>query len=559
LLRRIAYQLPQPINMKSTSTSIATLENPARLSRYQGPWNIEAASHLLRRTTYGARKDDIERALAAGMDATIDELLSTHPLPDEPINFDYDEDSIVAIGDSWINKTYAESDANNRVVGSRRRSLAAWTFDTLVNSGMNIREKMTLFWSNHFVTQASVLQDPNLIYFHNKLIKTHALGNFRTLAEEVTVSPSMLRYLNGNQNSAKAPNENYARELLELFTVGKGEQVGDGDYTTFTEEDVFAAAKVLTGWRDQGYFVRDGIPPSSTFIPGRHDRTTKQFSSRLGNATIENQGEQEYKTLIDIILRQDATATYLSRKIYRWFVYYDITEEIENGIIAEMATTLRETNYEIKPVLNKLLSSEHFYSICSVGPMIKNPIDFIINLFTQFEITSPTDRVEAYQFYDSIIRGLEALDMNYYEPPNVAGFKAYYQEPLFYRSWITATTLPLRQAYTTALATGYIRLRKTDQLLGIDILKYITKLESPDEADSLIKELATIHMPQPLSEAQIINLKEVLIPGLPDFEWTVEYNKYLSDPENEETRLSVEKKLRSFLIVFLNLAEYNLS
>ena len=545
--------------MKTGMLTPPNIINTKGLEPFTGAWNFQEAAHLLRRTTYGANKGEIEETVDLGLENTIDLLIENTPLPKEPIYFSFDRDPNVAIGESWINKPYSEGEDRNRIINERRRSLSAWTLRTLTNSGIHIREKMTLFWNNHFVTQSSVLKDPNLIYYHNNLLRRNALGNFRTMAEEVTISPSMLRYLNGNQNSKNAPNENYARELMELFTVGKGPQVASGDYTTFTEEDVLAAAKVLTGWRDEGYYLRNADEPGSYFTNGRHDVSEKVFSKRLDEAIVYNRYGEEYKDLIRVLLKQENTALNLARKIYRWFVYYDITEEIESTIIAGLAKTLIDNNYEIKPVLRVLLQSEHFYEMYSVGPMIKNPIDFNVNLFRQFNVSFPDNEVESYVVNYEIIRGLEGFDFNYYEPPNVAGFKAYYQEPLYYRTWITAVSLPVRQAYTKVMAVGNNRLRNTDALIGIDILQHISEFDDPSNPNSLIQELATIHLPQPLTENQSATLKEILIPGLPDFEWTVEYGRYLEDPQDEEVRISVERKLRSFLTSFLSLAEYNLS
>lgn len=547
-------------HMKTRTLTPPSILNIKGLERYSGVWDFKTAAHLLRRTTYGASKAEIQEAVDVGLQNTIEQLFADIPLPKEPINFSYEEDPEAAIGASWINKSFSEDAENsNKILTERRRSLSTWTLRTLTNSGIHIREKMTLFWNNHFVTQSSVLKDPNLIYFHNTILRRNALGNFRTMTEEITISPSMLRYLNGNQNSKNAPNENYARELMELFTVGKGPQVDSGDYTTFTEDDVLSAAKVLTGWRDEGYYLRNADQPGSYFTNGRHDVSEKVFSERLGNAIVYNRYGEEYKDLIRVLLKQENTALNLARKIYRWFVYYDITEEIESTIISGLAKILIDNDYEIKPVLQVLLQSEHFYEIYSVGPMIKNPIDFLVNLFRQFNVTFPNNEVESYNVNYEIIRGLEGFDFNYYEPPNVAGFKAYYQEPLYYRTWITAVSLPIRQAYTNAMAIGNNRLRNTDILFGIDALGHISELDDPTDPNSLIQELAAIHLPQPLTDNQIATLKEILIPGLPDFEWTVEYGRYLEDPQDDEVRISVERKLRIFLISFLSLAEYNLS
>ena len=147
--------------------------------------------------------------------------------------------------------------------------------------------------------------------------------------------------------------------------------------------------------------------------------------------------------------------------------------------------------------------------------------------------------------------------MSYYEPPNVAGWKAYYQEPLFYRTWITAATLPPRQALTNVIVSGQAEIM--DSRITMDPLELIAKLENPENPNTLISELSCYIFPQPLTDSQYSFLKEVLIPGLPDFEWTVEYNLYLNNPEDEEIRRSVDAKLRSLLGTMLRMPEYYLS
>ncbi|MCB0871736.1 MAG: DUF1800 family protein, partial [Solirubrobacterales bacterium] len=167
------------------------------------------------------------------------------------------------------------------------------TLKLMLEEGISLREKMTLFWHNHFAV--SNVNDPKFLYRHVELLRNFAWGNFRELMKEITVDPTMLRFLNGNQNTRTAPNENYARELMELYTLGKGDLAGPGDYTTFTEDDVIQMAKVLTGWRDRGFnTVNPDVNVESFFTLNRHDTGSKQLSHRFNNEVITNLGDQEY-------------------------------------------------------------------------------------------------------------------------------------------------------------------------------------------------------------------------------------------------------------------------
>lgn len=528
------------------------------LEKYTGQWGFAEAAHLLRRTTYGADADTIQECTDKGLDATIARLLSDIDLPEPPLNLSFEDDPLVPVGQTWVDKSYNRQDQASfqDIVQYRRRSLFSWTMENLLSSDVHIREKLTLFWNNHFVTQASVLQDPNLIYYNNNLLRRNALGNFRTFVQEVTINPAMLRYLNGNQNTNVAPNENYARELLELFTIGKGDLAGPGDYTTFTEDDVTSIAKILTGWRDTGYYGTGDLPLGSFFRSFFHDTSTKKLSHRFNDHQIDNNGRDEYKDLIEVILQQDEVSAFLCRKLYRWFVYYKIDEAVESQIIQPLAGIMRESDYEIKPVLEALLSSQHFYDICSLGPMIKNPIDFTFNLLRQFNVNFPAEPIFRSNILLQLARFYELFQLNYYEPPNVAGWKAYYQEPLYYRTWITSATLPVHQQFTNAMSTGA---RLGDFFFGIDILSHISSFKDAFDPNALIEEFVSRHLPQPLTQNQLDYLKDILIPGLPDFEWTVEYGNYVGQPDNPEVRRSVENKLRTFLAAFMSLPEYYLS
>ncbi len=249
-LARLLGKTDQQVSAHKKPAAVHTIlpNGNSTLTPYTGTWGYEQAAHLLRRTTFGPNYEKIKEAAASSLDATISQLFQELPLPDPPINYSEANDPYVPIGETWINAPYSP-DINLRA--HRNRSLRAWTLDLLFTEGISIREKLTLFWHNHF--SINNINDPKFLYKYITTIRSQAWGNFRDLVKAITVDPAMLRFLNGNQNTNLAPNENYARELMELFTLGKGELAGPGDYTTFTEEDVMQMARVLTGWRDLGF------------------------------------------------------------------------------------------------------------------------------------------------------------------------------------------------------------------------------------------------------------------------------------------------------------------
>ncbi|RZK51829.1 MAG: DUF1800 family protein, partial [Hymenobacter sp.] len=242
------------------------------LAPYTGPWGLPQAAHLLRRCLPGPTRGEMQAAAGSSLAAVLNGLLTAPAAPAPPVNVST-ADTTVPIGQTWVGQAFDQT-----LEGARRTSLRDWWLGQQLTQGTSLSEQMTLFWHNHFVVEFGDINSAQYGYEYVRLLRQHALGNVRQLAKDVTITPAMLRYLNGNASTAAAPNENYGRELLELFTLGKGPLIGAGNYTTYTEADVQAAAKVLTGWRDQAATV------TGYFTASRHDTSTKQFSAAFGNA-----------------------------------------------------------------------------------------------------------------------------------------------------------------------------------------------------------------------------------------------------------------------------------
>lgn len=541
------------LGKKSVQVSPPPMPEDTTLQPYAGDWGFEQAAHLLRRAMFSPTYQQIKDAADQGLDATIAQLFQTLPLPEPPVNYYFREDPYVPIGETWIDAPYLR-DVNTRT--PRFRSLRAWTMGLLLTEGISVREKLTLFWHNHFSTNN--VNDPKYLYRYITLLRENALGNFRELVKKVTIDPTMLRFLNGNQNRNGAPNENYARELMELFTLGKGDQVGPGDYSTYTEQDVAELARALTGWVDRGF---NAIDPAVTidvfFLENRHDKTPKQLSHRFNNLVISDMGDQEYAHVVDVIFEKPEVARFISRKLYRWFVYYKIDESVETNIIQPMADMLIANDFEIQPILEALLRSEHFFNVLSVGPMIKNPIDFIVSAVKTFELDFGENLTNRYEAWYQLFRQTPLMQMEYYQPPEVAGWKAYYQEPLFYRTWINASTLPRRMNLTDTLAINGFRIN--GEQMSLDVFKFIKTIDDPYDPNNVIAEFAKILMPQPLTENQMTLLKEIILPGLPDHVWGTEYVNYEENPNDMQLAGIIETKLRNLIKTMMNMPEFYLS
>ena len=518
------------------------------LAPYTGTWGYAQAAHLLRRSLFGPTRTEILAAAGSNLVAVLNTLLTPAATPAPPVNVSA-IDTSVAIGQTWTTQAFDPT-----LEGVRHPSLRNWWMGQLLGQGTSLTEKMMLFWHNHFVVEINKVQT-DTGYEYCRLLRQHALGNVKQLAKDVTVTPAMLRYLNGNQSTAGAPNENYGRELLELFTVGKGPLIGPGNYTNYTEADVQAAARVLTGWRDQG------APVGSYFTANRHDTTAKVFSAAFGNASIASNGAAEYQDLINLIFQQAETARFLVRKLYRWFVYYVIDVQTEIDIIQPLATLLVQNSFAIAPVLRALLGSEHFFDAVNVGCIIKSPLDFTVGLHRQMEVVFPpaSNPVVQYGMWSYLNELTYVQQQSLGDPPNVAGWAAYYQTPQFNELWINAVTLPRRNQVTDLfISTGYAR---GGAKIVIDPVALVLALPAATASDCnlLIAEFVQLMAPIALTATQVAFLKAALLPGLPDFEWTVEWQQYMAVPTNTAKKAAVATKLQAMLRALMGLAEYHLS
>jgi len=549
LKNRLSGQTSAPPNPLDAFLNAPPVVIDGSLDPYAGPWNEQTAKHLLKRAMFAPTAQQIADAVKDGLEGTLTKLFTPYAAPPLPINYNEQNDPNVPIGQSWV---YAASTPN---LNYPNRSIRAWQLSLFLDEGVSLREKMVLFWHNHFVT--SDAPSAKMIYQYIDLIRTNALGNYKQLVKDMTINNLMLRYLNGNESNKNAPNENYGRELLELFTIGKGVEAGPGDYTTYTETDVKEIARALTGWTIDGpAFGNAGPHPVAIYRNNRHDTGTKQLSNRFGNAVINNLGAEEYKTVIDIILAQEEVSKFMARNLYRWFVYYNIDAAIEANVIEPLAEVMRQSDYDMQPVLEALFRSEHFYDENAIGCQIKSPVDFTASVIKPFMVDFPTNPNQKYQFWYGL-HGLNAtLQQDMFSPPNVAGWKAYYQDPVYYRNWISSVTLTVRIAVTTSVSLGQIMV--FDRPFGLDVVRIADSIENSTDPNVLIQKLVDLLLPYPLTQAQMDSLKELLIPGLPDFEWTVEYGLYLNDPTNETFKTAVKNRLIPLFIGLLGLPEFQL-
>lgn len=530
------------------------IEEPLSLSMdpYTGAWTKAEAAHLLRRTMFGATNQQILDAVTNGMNATVTALLQI-PAVSDPLTYDPNE-TISAYGTTWITSVYpADITAAQLVENARIKSLGAWMLDRINSEQVSIAEKMCLFWQNHFAATAS--PDARATYNYHMLLRSHALGNFKQMVKDVTIDPAMLLFLNGATNTLYSPNENYARELLELFTIGKGPQIGPGDYTHYTEEDVAAGAKILTGFLVDGLRSTTLPSPVANYTSFLHDTSTKQLSAHFGSVTVPNADATEYENYIDIIFQQPQVATFICTKLYRYFVNYDLTSDVLTNVIPEMAQTLITNSYNILPVMQQLLSSEHFYDVSLRGSIIRGPLELIFGMFNatssgpNFDLSTDSD------MYLSLYWLSETMGQAYATPPSVAGWIAYYQAPSFSKLWVNSTHIKTRFDIANYI-TIYPGIPVNSQNLKINALTFVDGLSFPSSAPDVINDICEVFCPKVISAAQQLTLKYILTDGQPDFEWTLQYSDYLANPGDPTYSNPVRQRVEYVLARVFQMPEF---
>ncbi|MCF8254787.1 MAG: DUF1800 domain-containing protein [Bacteroidia bacterium] len=533
-----------PRSLQKTSTGV---------SAYAGTFGDAEIMHLLRRTLFGATKADLDFFKTKTLSEAVDYLLTVPTTaPNPPLNHyglnPNQNDPDVPYGSTWVNAP------NNPLLnGARIQSIKFWWTGLLLNQERNIQEKMTLFWHNHFSTEMITVQDSRFSYKHHAMLRANCLGNFKSLVKMITTDSAMLVYLNGEKNGKTAPDENYGRELQELFTIGKDLP------NHYTEQDVKEAARVLTGWRNNR---GTGV---SFFDSTQHDTGNKTFSSFYGNTVITgrsglNAGNLELDDLLTMIFAQQEVSKYICRKIYRYFVYYLIDETVEANVISPLATILRNNSYDIKPVLETLFKSEHFFDPLNRACMIKSPMDHIIGLCrsTQIQFPDSTSIQTQYGHYQLAQQYGLVLSQDIGDPPNVAGWPAYYQEPQYTELWINSDSLPKRNTLCDAMV--YTGVTRFGFKLIMDCIALANNTSIPANPNTLLIDLVKILYPMELSSTTLNFLKtSFLLSGQStDTYWTDAWNAYIANPSNTVNKAAVNTRLQALLKYLFGQAEYQL-
>jgi uncharacterized protein (DUF1800 family) len=493
----------------------------ADFGEYNQNMSTDEAVHFLRRLCFYPSTELVKQITGMKPSAAFDLIISaddkTLPSPNSSML-------------SWID--VIEEDPLNGLPNDVRYEIEAqhkahyqefidWWAGLMSTEQYSAREKMVHFltsvWSIEFTYDTLALLPPPLLYRNNQTLRGLWNEGYNNIAEAMVLDGAMLMYQSLFYSTKDKPNENFMRELMELFTMGIGDIVS-GE-TNYTEADIREGSKALTGWRTVAYIGQDGAPanhPYQTFfIKDAHDtgaKTLYQFGSISPISDAENTEdlvkENEVTGLINILFiqRGEQISRFIAEKLYRYYIYSN-PGEISPSTIEQVAQFIRDNEYNLVKTLKMLLTSNMFFSDDIRGCQIKNPSEYIIGLERMLGTSAST----SVQLSDAVL--ISNLEQSLYDPPNVGSWKAY-------RSWINTNTYPLRVKYADQLLTG------------ISILSLAKKFDNYTNPNLLLTALISYFLPKPamISAQRLSGLSTIILNGLSSAQWTVQMQAEANAP-----------------------------
>jgi hypothetical protein len=372
------------------------------------PWDLKWAAHLYRRAAFGGSPAEHKAALKAGHKKTIDLLMNGELSAKNFLDF-------IKSGGRDVAKVKQPNPQEQMFAPREPSELREWWLGVMLMYGHPLREKMTLFWHNHFATSIAKVQSWRLMVEQNIFLRENALAKFGPFLLEMSKDPAMLIWLDSNDNIKGHANENYGREIQELFALGLG---------NYTEKDVQEAARAFTGWHTDG--------EKFDFKANLHDDGEKTYLGVKGNLNGDD--------VVNIILKQPACARFLVTKLYRYFI-----SELEvppQKLIEPLAEQFRKSDYDIAAVVRTIISSNHFYSAYAFRRRIKSPVEFVLGAVKS---TAETYEVSKYP----LVKPIDTMGQPLFAPPNVKGWR-------YGEAWLSTATVLARQNFGQALAIQHL-------------------------------------------------------------------------------------------------------
>tara|TARA_R110002073_G_scaffold118918_5_gene259130 strand:- start:42276 stop:43811 length:1536 start_codon:yes stop_codon:yes gene_type:complete len=418
------------------------------------------ARHLLLRAGFGGTDEQIRTLASWGPERAVDHLVNYEDIPassDPRGEFDSniirppskaerqdflrarqagDEDTLARYRD--LRQKAQRADRN------QMREIVQWWFARMIQTPRPLEEKLTLFWHGHFATSYRSIEDSYHMYGQNRMLRGQAMGSFADLLRSIVRNPAMLKYLNNNNNRKSNPNENFARELMELFSLGEG---------NYAERDIKDGAKALTGFTYQD--------DAFVFNKSAHDNTNKNILGVSGNLDADG--------FVTAILRSPACAPFICAKLYKFFVADIPTDTREltghhRTVVRAMSQHLLQERYELKPVIRKMLLSRHFYDPANMGSKIKSPVELLVGSIRS--LNTPTRNLVL------LSQAMDMMGQSIFFPPSVKGWDGG-------RSWINTSTLFTRQNTLVYLLTGRVNGRRFVDSSNYDPTRLVPSMNDP--------------------------------------------------------------------------------
>jgi uncharacterized protein (DUF1800 family) len=370
------------------------------------PWNLKWAGHLYRRAGFGATLTELREAIALGYQETMDRILTG------------------AAGGERFQREVLDQAGARMARKSSPYDLRGWWLYCMLNGPHPLREKMTLFWHNHFATSIAKVGHTTKMFNQNRTLRQNALGKFKPFLLDMSRDAAMLVWLDSNSNVKGKPNENYAREVMELFSLGVG---------NYTEKDIREAARAFTGWHtDDDQF---------DFVPALHDDGSKTVLGQTGNWNGDD--------IVRIVLEQPAAARFLARKLYRFLI--NEAANPPDALIEPLARFYRDNDYDTGALVKVMLRSRHFFSEHAYRQRIKSPVEYVLGAVRA--VTTGTIQQAA------LLSRLDSMGQQLFAPPNVKGWVGG-------QAWLNTATVLARHNFAQVAASGQLRVSELEQRLA---------------------------------------------------------------------------------------------
>jgi hypothetical protein len=367
-------------------------------------FSLKWAGHLYRRAGFGAGHRDLSAAVERGLEATLTRLLNGEE------GADTRQLLLLSVGDKMVGDDKPDE-------------LRGWWVYSMIHTAQPLREKMTLFWHNHFATSLAKVGRPTLMYAQNKLLRRHALGKFRPFLLDISRDPAMIVWLDNNANVKGKPNENYAREIMELFSLGVG---------NYSEQDIKEAARAFTGW------TTNESGDAYDFSAAQHDDGPKTVLGKTGNWNGDD--------VVRILLDQPQAARFLVRKLYRYFVAE--THDPPAALLEPLAESFRKSDYDITALMKMMLGSRHFFSEYAYRQRLKSPVEFVLGAARA--VAHTTEEQDTVRLPPGpLANRMAAMGQELFAPPNVKGWP-------HGRSWLNTATVLARNNFAGHVASGKV-------------------------------------------------------------------------------------------------------